>query len=676
MRVFYVYELNDGPGQTVLDADEIHLSRYAPALGRRRYDRSVPAVPWLPRRARARLGALGSTGAARATDAVRAGRSGERRRVVVPRPTPAGGARNRPYFVVCGDDPLAHRVVEELTTRYGAEVTVILTSKRRNHGPQIARLAGVRVVEAERLDSEAFQAARVGSAAALALTQQDDVGNIHAALTAQALNRHLRLVIRMFNMSLGESIRGLFADCAVISDAEMAAPAFVAAALGEIAPTYIQLSGRLLYVAHRSDVAEATVVCGLAETGPHSDPVLLPRDRWRANLVLAVADGAAGSPVRKQAVSSDAADQSGPLAASAVRTPGRRWWPRRRLPRGVRHRRVQMLNELLHVLVSRKLWLAAAALIGVLLTGTALFAAVKRVTPWDAAYVTLLTAVGGANPQDNAGPFDQIFQSVITLVGISLVPVVTAAVVEAVVNARLALTLGRLRAPVAGHVVVIGLGNVGTRVIRQLHDLGVPVVAIDKTDAARGTQIARELRIPLIVGDASREETLTAASIQTASALVALSTDDVTNLEAALYGRTLNEDLRVVLRLFDGDFANRVQAEFGITTSHSVSFLAAPAFAAAMHERDVIGTIPVERRVVLIARAPVCAGSKLAGAALADLDELDEVRVLAVLTDRGRTTIWQPQPDLVLKVDDLLVVAASRAGFGRILSRGQPSPAE
>jgi Trk K+ transport system NAD-binding subunit len=642
----------------------------------RRYDRSVPAVSWLPRRARTRLGAVGSTGEARALGAGRAAQFDEPRRVVVARLNPAGGTRTRPYFVVCGDDPLAHRLVEELTTRYGAEVTVILTSKRRNHGPQIAKLPGVRVIEAERLDSDTFQAARVGTAAALALTQQDDVGNIHAALTAQALNRHLRLVIRMFNMSLGENIRGLFADCAVISDAEMAAPAFVAGALGEIVPTYLQLFGRLLYVAHRSDVAEPNVICGLAETGPHIDPVLLPKDRWRANLVLAVADGSAGSPVRNQAVSPEAADQSGPLDASAVRASGRRWWPRRRLPPGFRHRRVQMLIEMLHALVSRKLWLAAAVLVVVLLTGTAIFAAVKRVAPWDAAYVTLLTAVGGANPQDNAAPFDEIFQTGITLVGVALVPVVTAAVVEAVVNARLALALGRLRAPVAGHVVVIGLGNVGTRVIRQLHDLGVPVVAIDRTNTARGAQIARELHIPLILGDASREETLTAASIQTASALVALSTDDVTNLEAALYGRTLKEDLRVVLRLFDGDFASRVQAEFGITTSHSVSFLAAPAFAAAMYERDVIGTIPIERRVVLVARAAVGSGSKLVGAALADLEELDEVRVLAVLTDRGRKTVWLPRPDLVLGVDDVLVVAASRAGFRRVVALGQPLPTE
>src|SRR3712207_8666240 len=54
-------------------------------------------------------------------------------------------------------------------------------------------------------------------------------------------------------------------------------------------------------------------------------------------------------------------------------------------------------------------------------------------------------------------------------------------------------------------------------------------------------------------------------------------------------------------RLFDGDFADRVERAFRIDVSRSVSYLAAPAFAAAMLQRDVIGAIPVNRRVLLIA---------------------------------------------------------------------------
>src|SRR6476661_8670832 len=103
-----------------------------------------------------------------------------------------------PHLIVCGDNPLAYRLVEELVTRISDEVTVILPSVERNHGPRIAALPKVRVIEAPELNEGAFLAARVEHASAVALVSQDDVGNIHAALRAQELNSELRLVIRFF----------------------------------------------------------------------------------------------------------------------------------------------------------------------------------------------------------------------------------------------------------------------------------------------------------------------------------------------------------------------------------------------------------------------------------------------------------------------------------------------
>jgi len=56
-------------------------------------------------------------------------------------------AAHRDHLIVCGEDALARRVVEELTTRYGQSVTVLLRSQDHGLGPQIASLPGVRVIE-------------------------------------------------------------------------------------------------------------------------------------------------------------------------------------------------------------------------------------------------------------------------------------------------------------------------------------------------------------------------------------------------------------------------------------------------------------------------------------------------------------------------------------------------
>nr|WP_275941515.1 NAD-binding protein [Planosporangium mesophilum] len=571
------------------------------------------------------------------------------------------------HLVVCGDDPLAYRMIDELMTRYRVRVTVILTSRHRGHGPQIARLP-VDIVESDRLDGDAFRRAGIAKADALALVHQDDVGNIHAALQAQEVNPKLRLVIRMFNMSLGHGIRQLFSDCRVLSDAAMAAPAFVSAALGEVAPVFVRLSGRTLYVARRSQVRTGDVVCGLAVTMARGEPDLLPKEQDRADLVLAVAKGVRANGDDQAAGSTDTSE----LVVARNRPVSRRRGAAAARLRRWRRRPLRALSTL----VSRKLRIAALALVALLVAGTAVLKVALGKSWLEAGYLAVLDALAGANADEGAPAVVKVTETVLTIVSIALIPIVTATVVDALVNARLALALGRLREPISDHVVVVGLGNVGTRVIRQLHDLGVPVVAIDKNQGARGIPVARELNIPCIIGEAHRTETLRAASVRTCRALVVVSTDDVTNLETAIQGRALQDDLRVVLRLFDGDFADRVQRAFGITSSRSVSYLAAPAFAAALLEREVIGTISVSRKVLLIAEVPVCAGSELAGAALADAGDVGEVRVIALLTDRPRTTMWDAPPQRRLKADDVLIVVATRAGLGQLLTRtGPPEPA-
>ena len=158
--------------------------------------------------------------------------------------------------------------------------------------------------------------------------------------------------------------------------------------------------------------------------------------------------------------------------------------------------------------------------------------------------------------------------------------------------------------------------------------------------------------MPLIIGDAAREETLRAASVGTCQALVVVSTDDVTNLQAALNGRALRRDLRVVLRLFDGDFARRIQTAFNI--EHLAQRLlpgGARLRRGAAGPATVIATIPVDRHALLVAevvgRARLAAGRSAARGGR----QADGVRVIA-LVKAGERPLWSPPPDLPLGPGD------------------------
>jgi Trk K+ transport system NAD-binding subunit len=535
-------------------------------------------------------------------------------------------------FVVCGDNPLAYRLVNELVTRFGAEVTVVLPRRDRNQGPLLGQLPGVRLVEAAQPDDAALRAAGVPDARALALVNQDDVGNIHAALRAHDLNPELRMVIRMFNTSLGFRIRTLFQDCAVLSDSAMAAPSFVAAALGEVAPSHVRLPGRTLYVARKDDVPVSQVVCGLADMSGGVTR-LLPADQDTADLVLALADGAPDEELG-----------------------------------GQRQGRATALMRRARFLLGNNLVRLVVALVGLIVLGYVLMATVGHAGWGGALYQTLLDAAGDAIPDKALRVFDRALQLVVTLSGLALIPVATAVVVDGLVRARLADP-----APdpslFGDHVIVVGLGNVGTRVVAQLHDLGVPVICVDADENARGVALARRLGVPVVFGDATRDDTLRAVSVANARALLLLTSSDVANLETALQGRTHREDLRVVLRLFDDDLAERVERSLGIAISRSVSRLAASSFAAAMVERQVIGTMSIGRAAMMIAEVPVIAGSPLDGEPVRRADEPYEARVIA-LQRRGVGLLdWKPDQDYPLAPQDRLTVVATRAGLGRLLAR-------
>ncbi|HEX5201019.1 potassium channel family protein [Paractinoplanes rhizophilus] len=562
---------------------------------------------------------------------------------------------DRPHYLVCGADALVWTLAEELiSSGRPLRLTVIVPPDLRPDVPGFDDLQarGVRVITAARLDEPTFRDAGLAGAAALALVMPDDMVNLHAALCARAVEGDLRLVIRMFTTGLAQGVRRLFTDCAVLSDAGMAAPAFVASALGGVAPTHFRYAGRTLYVARRGEVAESSVVLTLTAPAGEAEIAVLPAEpgpgeRIPSDLVLAEAVG--------RSAGEDAAT--------------------RRLARaGRRYRPWLSLRRVLRVGVTRKLLIPVLIALVVMVAAGAVLAGRTGVHGfWESVYLTLLTVVGSSDVEPDRNPVAQAAQVVLTIAGVALIPLITAAIVDGVVKARLARDRGEVLGLHADHVVLVGLGNVGTRVLRQLDDLGIDVVAIDRAPDARGARVADELGVPLIVGDASREEILRAASIDTCRALLVLSTDDAVNLQAALHARAARPDIRLVLRLFDDDFARRVGDAFNINISRSVSRLCAPIFAAAMLDREVLATIPVDRHAVLVATVQVLAGSALDGAPLASLDRPRSARVISMRAAGEEWVDWSPDRRRVLAAGDEVVVVARRAGLRALLQEATPA---
>lgn len=522
-------------------------------------------------------------------------------------------------------------------------MTAIVNPDSR-HFERIGELAdhqiGVRVLSETTLARAGVDAIddKPSAARALVLLDTNDVRNVHAALTARDLDPRIRIIVQMVNPRIGEQLHALLGDCVVISGPSLAAPAFVADALEEDELIWTDLGGRRLVAGPADRINEQLTV--LADTSSSARPDLLPdtSDDPTADVVL-------GTSIRRKPLRKDVR-RAGLMIA---------------IRDDVFDRRVRWI-------------MAVMALVALAGTVTIALGTGPDVT-WLHALYLALGAITSAGIEDDlfshADPWVKVVAVGVQLTGIVLVALLTAVVVDSLIGARLSRVIGGVRGEPRNHVVVSGLGTVGARVLELLTERGVAVVGIEKDEDAPGVQTAHRLRIPVIIGDGSAEETLRSAGAARCQALLAITDGDITNLETAMVVRGLNPDAKITMRMFDHDLAQRVERRLNIGSSRSVSMLVAPAVAAAVTNRLVQATVPAGRRVLLLTEVVVQPNSVAVGRRLGELQERGQSRILAIRRPAtGRKEFewgWNPRWDMRVEPGLRIAVAATRSGLARLL---------
>jgi voltage-gated potassium channel len=209
----------------------------------------------------------------------------------------------------------------------------------------------------------------------------------------------------------------------------------------------------------------------------------------------------------------------------------------------------------------------------------------------------------------------------------------------------------------SGHVIVCGLGHVGYRVIRQLLEYGQEVVGIEKDSQTAFLERVRKMDVPVVMGNATDGEVLRQAGAERALAIVIATNNDLVNLEIAMNVRQLHPDIRIVLRLFDGDLAEKMGKLLGIPTAFSASAIAAPAFATAAIRAGVTHSFFVEGELLHVSELVVCEGGDLVGQTVHNLEA--ELDLSVIFHQRAGKRDMHPPDDLALVPGDKVVVFAN-----------------
>jgi voltage-gated potassium channel len=101
------------------------------------------------------------------------------------------------------------------------------------------------------------------------------------------------------------------------------------------------------------------------------------------------------------------------------------------------------------------------------------------------------------------------------------------------------------------HFIICGAGRVGRHIATEIHERNLPLVVVEKS-ADRGQWVLAQ-KIPLIVGDASSEQTLREARIEHARGLASAVTSDAQNVYIVLTARGLAPNLPIIARASEDD---------------------------------------------------------------------------------------------------------------------------
>ncbi len=204
------------------------------------------------------------------------------------------------------------------------------------------------------------------------------------------------------------------------------------------------------------------------------------------------------------------------------------------------------------------------------------------------------------------------------------------------------------------HVVVIGLGHLGYRVSHHLHAMDQDVVAIElKTDTDLVSSV-KNLGIPVLEDDGSRETILKAAGVKKASAIMLCTQNDGMNLQIALKARSLNPEIQVVVRIFDDDFAKSLQKQFGFQAL-SATASASPIFAASAVGLDMTRPIWIDDRPMNLGLIEVENDSSLIGKTVQEIEELFDICVILQHQGQGKPD-FHPSPEKKISHGDQIAV--------------------
>jgi voltage-gated potassium channel len=316
----------------------------------------------------------------------------------------------------------------------------------------------------------------------------------------------------------------------------------------------------------------------------------------------------------------------------------------------------------------RNLRIIAGMLLLVIALGTAGYHYIEGWTWFDGFYmvITTLTTIGyqEVHPLSHAG---RVFNVFVILAGVSLLALGVGALSQALLEFELHNFFGRRRmereiSRLDNHYIICGMGRVGRSVARELARKPAPFVIIENSEIK--LQRFTNEKWLIMSGDATQEQVLRDAHIDSATGLIAATTTDATNLYIVLTARGLNPRLKIIAR------ASEEAAEKHLLTAGADSVVSPYSFAGQRiaqsllrpHVVSFLDTATTHLGMDLeIGEIHIGPASTFAGKTLESSRIRQERGVIVLAIKRREGMRFNPAPDERIEADDCLIAMGEPA---------------
>ena len=271
----------------------------------------------------------------------------------------------------------------------------------------------------------------------------------------------------------------------------------------------------------------------------------------------------------------------------------------------------------------------------------------------------------------------RLYTSVLILFGIGAffygVSVLTASVVEMDIGKiwrkrKMESTIEKLK----DHFIICGVGETGIQVVNELRATRTPFVAIDK-DPHRIEFLEALGDAPCMQGDATNDDVLTRAGVETAAGLVSILPADADNLYVTLSARQLNPKMRIVTKCL----AEAGQCKFlraGASAAVSPNVLGGMRLASELIRPTAVKFLDVmirdREKAIRIEEAVVSPASSVADKTIAEAEIQKRTGVLIVAAKPPDTEsfTYSPSPDTKLTRGTTLIVLGPRSNIAKFIN--------